>query len=392
MRILPALLLTLLLLALPRPAGAQPVLGPGAEISLLTCSAGQDLYTAFGHSALRVRDPDLGLDLVFNYGTFDFHTPGFYTKFLKGQLDYMLSLARYDRFAEAYAEEGRQVRAQVLALDSAQRQAVFGFLVENERPENRFYRYDFFFDNCATRIRDLLREVAGASFAQEDSLTDKDFRDLMDPCLEERPWGGLGIYLALGSPGYRATRLSEHAFLPDHLELAFDQASLPGPGGRRPLVAARHELVAAAPLPEAPFWSGPGALFWLLLAAGLLLSAWGWRQGRMLHGFDLALFVPLALAGYILLFLWFGTEHKVMRGNLNVLWALPLHLPMVFFAGRRLKSWAARFYGANGLLALLLIPGFALLPQALHPSVYPLLLLISARSSYIYFFWKKSLR
>ena len=131
------------------------------QISLLTCDPGDQLYSAFGHSAIRVLERTTGEDLVFNYGTFDFNTPYFYVKFTQRTLDYMLSVSTYERFLAEYNYYQRDVREQVLDLSPEQIERLVEFLQINYRPQNRFYRYDFFYDNCATRIRDVMDRVLG---------------------------------------------------------------------------------------------------------------------------------------------------------------------------------------------------------------------------------------
>jgi hypothetical protein len=139
-----------------------------AVISLITADPGEELYSLFGHSAIRVKDTVNNQDLVFNYGTFNFNTPNFYMKFTRGKLLYMLSIQQFDRFKRSYEYEKRDLKEQILNLTQDQKQAIFQFLLWNYQPENRYYKYDFFFDNCATRIRDVfIDELPGLNFQFE---------------------------------------------------------------------------------------------------------------------------------------------------------------------------------------------------------------------------------
>ena len=190
------------------------------KISLLTCDPGDELYSTFGHSAIRVVALESGQDLVFNYGTFDFNTPFFYIKFIRRTLDYQLSLTTTDNFLREYNYFKRNVREQELNLSPEQSQAIVAFLQNNYRPENRKYRYDFFFDNCATRITDMLESVLGQSLKWNypTESDEKTFRNLIDEYVYPLPWSDLGIDLALGAVIDREATEAEKAFLPDYLE------------------------------------------------------------------------------------------------------------------------------------------------------------------------------
>ena len=189
------------------------------RISLLTCSPGDEIYSAYGHSAVRVVDQKRGYDLVFNYGTFDFGTPYFIPKFLCGTLDYMLSVSSYQRFIRAYERERRDVVESELILSTEERADLEQFLFRNMQPENRFYRYDFFFDNCATRIRDLVFRISGrdvSAFQKADE--DETFRDCLHLYVGQERWYGQGIDLILGTRADQDTSDYEKAMLPGFLE------------------------------------------------------------------------------------------------------------------------------------------------------------------------------
>ena len=143
-----------------------------AAISILTCEPGTDLYASFGHSAIRVQDPMMQLDIIYNYGIFDFYAPNFYTNFIKGKLTYTLGRQYFSDFLFEYEMENRSVKEQVLRLDKNSRDRLFNFLEKNYRPENRDYAYDFFFNNCATKIRDLIGENGLISGIQINQATD----------------------------------------------------------------------------------------------------------------------------------------------------------------------------------------------------------------------------
>ena len=148
--------------------------GPNTKISLLTFGPGNDLYSKFGHSAIRLNDPSQGLDLSYNYGTFDFDTPNFYGKFVRGKLDYILSVDRTAPLLRYYKRTGREVIEQDIILDEVAVQGIAAFLIDNYKPENRTYKYDFFYDNCATRLRDIIEDqLKGQMVYKEISMTSK---------------------------------------------------------------------------------------------------------------------------------------------------------------------------------------------------------------------------
>ena len=171
--------------------------GPNTEVSLITVGPGSDLYSKFGHSAIRLNDPDQNLDIAYNYGTFDFNTPNFYPKFVRGKLDYILSVDPTKPLLRYYFRTGREVIEQKLLLSPSEVQYLADFLAENYKPENRTYQYDFFYDNCATRIRDVLEDTRPSLQLEEHSSSKKVYRDLLIEKLQGDPLILLGINLIL---------------------------------------------------------------------------------------------------------------------------------------------------------------------------------------------------
>jgi hypothetical protein len=378
------MLRTLALLALLAPAAhAQlPALSPEAEVSLLTMLPGDEVYALFGHTAFRVTDPALGLDRTYNYGTFDFDQPFFIARFARGLLDYQLSVSTWERTLAQYRYLGRPIIEQRLALPLGAKQDLFRFLETNYLPENRAYRYDFFFDNCSTRPRDALERALGQRLDYGGyEPRGETFRNLIQPYLEAQPLTDLGIDLGLGAPTDREATDREAMFLPLELMRAFDEATYRD----RPLVASRDTAfwVPGAGMPEEDFdW--PTLAAWLLFALGAALTAAA-RLGRLgvrvLRRFHVALFGVVGLAGTVVAWLWLGTEHSVTGPNWNVLWAVPTHFVAAILLARRNPAGRLRVYWG---LAALTAAGTALLwpvlPQALHAAVLPLALLLALRA------------
>ncbi|WP_297338081.1 DUF4105 domain-containing protein [Algoriphagus sp.] len=359
------------------------------RISLLTCDPGEDLYMAFGHSAIRVLDSAKGTDYVFNYGTFNFNTPNFYGKFAGGKLDYMLSVSSYADFVATYHAEQRGIREQVLNLSVDQQQQMVEFLQVNYLPERRYYRYDFFFDNCATRIRDALDLVLGDQLVwndQEVNNRERTFRELIDEYVLRIPWADLGIDLALGAVIDRDANPEEEQFLPDYMEAAFARAVIEGDGPSRPLVK-ETQVILEFPKPEEglpainPYW-----IFWLVAIAFTGITWIGFKQKRLWVGFDIGLFAFLGILGIIVMLLWFATEHSATKWNWNSLWAFPGHLFLAYgLATKKLKSWVRPYLLFALIMADAAVVFWILGWQSFHPSLIPLMLVIILRTNYLYY-------
>ncbi len=197
-----------------------PVLSPSAEISIITCGPWQgEVYAAFGHSAIRVHDPSLGLDDAYNYGVFDFNQPNFYLNFTRGFLYYKLGVYSYPDFRDYYKYYNRYINEQVLDLSQDQKQAIYNYLEWNAKPENETYRYDYFYNNCATRVRDVFADVLKDSIQFDGSFitTHYTIRELTDLYLKYQPWGDLGIDIGLGLPMDKIAAPYEYMFLPDYI-------------------------------------------------------------------------------------------------------------------------------------------------------------------------------
>ena len=355
---------------------AQTVrLSPEASVSILTCAPGGELYSLFGHSAIRVTDPERGMDLVFNYGTFDFRTEYFYLKYAQGLLPYQLSCVAYEDFIASYLEEKRSVLSQVLALDSAGRQELFDNLLENYRPANRTYLYNFLFDNCSTRIRDILEKSVAPHTIQWNSPEEgKSFWNLLDEYLVRMPWVKWGIHTILGQSGTRRATPYEYMFLPDYLMKGLAAATAEG----HPVVAETCPLYEA---PEAsvrhPWYTSPLFVFTLctlLLAGGIVLTG----SPGLLKGSAFLLFVASGVIGVLLVFLGYFTEHPITAPNLNLIWANPLNLPAAFALFRKTPGRIFRGYLlAYGVVVLIGFPIWFLALPAVPAASLPLLLLFA---------------
>ena len=383
-----------------------PRLTDAAEVSLISILPGELVYSVFGHSALRIRDPGLGIDRAYNFGTFDFgETPlelaGFVGRFTYGDLNYRLSVWDATAMIRGYWQgQNRASVEQVLDLTRDEAQELFRLLEINALPENRYYQYDFFFDNCATRLLDALEAVLGPDLsfpgAQPPGLS---FRRLLDRYLVGSRWVDLGMDLGLGTPADRPATAREATFLPEYLLEYVAEGRLARDGDvERPLVRSTR-VAAGAPAddwtPESdPRW--PLTVAAALLLAGLALTI---REARAadpgdpaearagLHRrIDAVFFGVLGVAGLAIVFLWFISLHQVTDANFNLAWALPTHLLLAGALWRgRVGRRTALYCALTAGLAVLLLLGMAvgIWPQELPAALTPLLLLIVLRAGWL---------
>ncbi|MFO7596490.1 MAG: DUF4105 domain-containing protein, partial [Desulfocurvibacter africanus] len=284
----------LLPLIVSPPAGAQPLSLSGASsVSVLTMLPGGELYSAWGHTAIRITDPLAGLDVTFNYGTFDFDQPDFYLKFVRGQLDYELSAASFEQTLRAYRFLERAVIEQQLDLTLEQRNRLFGLLQANYLPENRAYRYDFFFDNCSTRPRDILENTLALHIGSDKADPNADsFRRLLKAGLADKPWTEFGIDLVLGLPSDRIATPRERLFLPLELLTALDTLHIGDGMDKKPIVLSTDTLFWPQVDAHRPSRSpGAGFLTWLIALGWASLVLIGRSRGaiKSLRRLDTAL-------------------------------------------------------------------------------------------------------
>ena len=216
-------------IVLPTKITAQEIiLSETAELSILTMGPGNDLNDSFGHSAFRVKDTTQNIDVVYNYGVYDFNTPNFYLKFAQGKLLYTLGRNNFTPFYNYYSKQNRWIKEQVLNLNPSEKKDLFNFLQNNFKPENRTYKYDFFFDNCATKIRDVLATVLKGKISYQDGFESSSytFRELIQKNVDWNTWGSFGMDIAIGALVDLKATYWEYQFLPEYVFKATDKAKL----------------------------------------------------------------------------------------------------------------------------------------------------------------------
>ena len=344
------------------------------EVSILTCGQGQDLYTLFGHSALRLRDTITGRDMVYNWGTFDYGEPGiagilnFGFKFLRGKLPYRLTPYSYDLFQQEYSHEGRSVKQQVLDLNSEQKASLLNALVINLQKENRTYKYDFYFDNCVTRPRDILEKVYGGLTFPGLEQEEKTFRDLLHENLRSAPWTEFGMDLILGTQNDDIADTRGQMFLPQYYHDYMAGAKSNGEN----IVTQQKDL-----LPQVAEASAlgitPSIVFWFLLILEIIGAFLFYISGDQgfLKWYDRLWFFALSISALIMTVMWIGTEHTVCENNYNLLWAGPWVL--LYWCKGRPQNFSIWLTLVSSVMVLLC---WRMIPQAL-PSIVILICLIS---------------
>ena len=296
---------------------AQP-LSEGATISLLTCTPGKELYAKYGHTALRVLDEANDLDIVFNYGIFDFNTDHFYWKFVKGETWYELGASPYWWFMREYRETQRPVYEQVLNLDAAQREALWQALVENYQPQNRKYLYNFVFDNCATRPYYLIAKVLGDTITSAyTGNTGTTYRAFIRHYTGRYSWNNAGINLLFGPKADQPMNSEQRLFLPEELMLFVSQAQHSG----TPLVA--NEQIGpftVSPTPWYATWTFGLGIYFILIC---LISLIDRKRGKWSWGVEVAVGIPYLLLLVIVTFLTFFSCHPLVGFGWRLL-ILPL--------------------------------------------------------------------
>jgi Domain of unknown function (DUF4105) len=352
------------------------------RVSLLTCTPGAELYSTFGHTAIRITDSVANSDIVYNYGTFNFDDDGFYLKFVKGKLLYYLSAEYFADFKYFYQQEQRGITEQVLNLSVIEKSNLQQALEKNLEPANRFYKYDFFFDNCTTRARDMLVKYKDSLAPFKAAMPQGTrFRQGIHAYLDKNRnyWSKLGIDILLGAPTDAVMTNNTMQFLPDNLMLSFDSATTP-----EPLVKSKIGLYPTETQVDMLTIFTPAVAFSLVLAVFVLLSFIKAKPVRvLLNMLDILLFFSVGLLGVILVFMWTGTDHAMCRNNYNLLWAWPTHLVMAFFwlSG---KKWVKKYAGLSAVVLLLLLVSWFFLPQQMNNALIPVVLLLLFRSTVRY--------
>lgn len=351
------------------------------RISLLTCTPGDELYSLFGHSAIRVTDSNAVTDIVYNYGTFNFDDDGFYVKFVRGKLLYYLSVAYFPDFQADYQFTNRGMREQLLNLSAVEKTQLNHALIQNLQEENKYYQYDFFFDNCTTRLRDLIeRAKSPTPILPAVMPLNTTFRQAIHQYLDagQQHWSKLGIDILLGAKTDGVMTAKDQEFLPDNLMRALDSVK------NTSLVKSNKKLYTLPDIQKEKTWFTPFVIFSLLLLFYVICHFFvAHKFPLFMHGLDGMLFFLTGLLGILLIFMWVGTDHSMTKNNYNLLWALPTHIFFSFLVTQNL-SWVKQYFGFSAVAGILLLCAWYFLAQKLNPAMIPFVLLLIFRSYVIF--------
>ena len=347
------------------------------RFSLLTCAPGTEIYSLFGHTAIRYENYTRRIDVVFNYGMFSFNTPNFIFRFVAGETDYQLGITPYSYFEAEYAMRGSSVYQQVLNLTQSEKERLLTILENNYLPENRIYRYSYFYDNCTTRARDKIEECIEGKVVYPDSLSGKSYRSIVHEFTAGSPWDEFGIDLCLGAEADKEINKRQQMFSPFYMKYYASNAYIVDAGGtRRPLILDETKIVDVEPEEVQPgFILSPlmcGALFLALC----VVMAWGqWKTQRIWWGWDIVLYGLQGLAGCIIAFLFFFSVHPTVGSNWLLILFNPiplLYLPfMVYKAVKRKKDY---YHVGNMVYLTLFITILPFCGQEFNLTVLPLAL------------------
>ena len=362
------------------------------RFSLLTCAPGTEIYSLFGHTAIRYENYTRRIDVVFNYGMFSFNTPNFIFRFVAGETDYQLGITPYSYFEAEYAMRGSSVYQQVLNLTQSEKERLLTILENNYLPENRIYRYNYFYDNCTTRARDKIEECIEGKVVYPDSLSGKSYRSIVHEFTAGSPWDEFGIDLCLGAEADKEINKRQQMFSPFYMKYYASNAYIVDAGGtRRPLILDETKIVDVGPDEVQPgFVLSPlmcGALFLALC----VVMAWGqWKTQRIWWGWDIVLYGLQGLAGCIIAFLFFFSVHPTVGSNWLLILFNPiplLYLPfMVYKAVKRKKDY---YHVGNMVYLTLFITILPFCGQEFNLTVLPLALGLLVTSASHVLVWNK---
>ncbi len=351
-------------------------LSADSKISILTCDPGKDVYSMYGHTAIRVSDAEQNLDVVFNYGVFSFDSPNFMYRFAKGQTDYLMIGQKFSSFIPEYQEEKRSVYEQVLNLSPEGKNRLFQALLQNVRLENREYRYNFFKDNCATRVRDMIERNTGSTVHFTENHPTESYRGLIKKFHHSFRWIDLGIDLLVGKKADEPVSAYGQMFLPEYLMNQFANAEITVDGKPQPLVQETHTLLEYPNSKLDSDWPWPALFFGLFFILILSLSFRGYLRSKKDDRIDYWLFSLSGFAGLIIGWFTLYSEHPAMSPNYNLLWAFPLNLFFAFlWTVKKWRKQTQNYFFLTGILLILSL----VIGQGFNPAVYLIILTLLVR-------------
>ncbi|WP_165041219.1 DUF4105 domain-containing protein [Dysgonomonas sp. ZJ709] len=362
-------------------------LSDSAHISVLTSAPwAEEAYAVFGHSAMRVYDPVYGIDIVFNYGLFDFNSPNFIYRFTAGETDYMVGAVSFKRYLPEYEYRGVAVHEQIINLTTAEKQKIWTFLLTNAEPENRVYRYNIFYNNCTTKLADIIEQNIDGKVIYPQDTKSQTIRNMLYEHIDKQPWLMFGIDLVIGSGADKPITIREKIFLPAYEMDIFDQSHiLNSDGTTRPLVLKKNLILEDTNsdiISENNFISSPLFVGLILLAISVLVSIYGYKKKRAIcTAYDFILFLTAGIGGCIIFFMMFFSVHPCTNPNWNIVWLNPLQFIFAFlFFAKSLSKCVYYYHFINFAVLIVFLLAWCLIPQQLEIAFIPIILAIALRS------------
>ncbi len=358
------------------------IFSKSVKVSLLTIDPGSEIYSVWGHTAIRIKDEPQKIDAVYNYGTFDFDTPYFLLKFLRGKLNYSLDVSKYYDVYKYYEWEERSIFEQDLNLSYLEKEKLYKLLEENLKGDNKYYKYDFLFDNCSTRPLQIIEKSLNDELVFPQKNNKKTFRQLLDAQIIDYRWLDFGIDLIVGSNADDYPDARQSAFLPLQLKKDLDKSFI---GQSNTVAIAKREAYSSEKIVSGerqlldikshksttPKLLQPIWIFSILLLLEIVIFISSWRRKKKLVvWYDYLWFAVAAIGGLVITFMWFFTEHQATKNNWNYMWLNPLYLFVFFNKNIVVKRYILILATLFAFLALM---GFGFLPQQLNPAVIPII-------------------
>jgi hypothetical protein len=350
------------------------------QIFLLTCLPGRDVSTIYGHSAIRILKTSDGLDSVYSWGVYDFDAPNFVWKFAKGRLKFRFDSESYSRFLKEYFLEQRSVISQKINLTNKEKKLIIALINNNMKPENKFYLYNFFYDNCSSRVRDIIEKTIGERllYPNEVIKDQPSFRGMINKTQKPMPWLTLGTDLLIGSSGDNKAGFRDQMFLPEDLMKNLSITKIKDTDKIKPLLQKPETDLNFTPdtLDNRIFLS-PLFIFCILLIIILILSIFN-KQGKSIDYIDIFLFFIFSILSIFMVFFSFFTDHQAMKMNFNILWLNPFLIIafITLFTKNKNPTWFR--------ILVLTSSGFlfsvAIIPQSINLAFIPIILILILRS------------
>ena len=335
-----------------------------------------ELYSAFGHSGVRYQNFEQGLDIFYNYGIFDFNQPNFYSNYVKGKLTYMVGKNQYSFSERYYSTQKRYIKEQFLNLSSEEKFFLLDYLENNVKKENRFYPYNYIFNNCSTKIRDVLELAVGEKLKFNDAPVNLSYRVLIDRYLDNYGWADIGIDICLGTKIDDKSSNYNAMFLPEYLFSSLENATV---GDKKLVFETRINNLDRDQIISRGIIS-PKIVFSIFLIISLYFSFKQIKYNNKFIYFDSLLFFLSGMVGILILFLWFFTDH-ISTNNLNILWAFPLNILAPFFIIKRTDSrFLNNYMILSSFMTFLILLMWLFYPEYFNNNIMIFVLVIFMRS------------